>query len=59
MIKTLILCVVIVTLVFSLLQFLIKKYAHGKYSGIWHIIASCIYFCLIFICAYLFQGLAE
>ena len=28
---------------------LLRKYAHGTYNGVWYILASCVYFCLIFL----------
>lgn len=37
--------------------YVIKKYTHGNYNGIWYIIASCMYFCILFLGAIYFFGI--
>jgi hypothetical protein len=47
---------VILSLLLAVTIYMLQKHVHGKYSGLWYIIASWIYFSLIFFCANYIHG---
>jgi len=37
--------------------YILKRYMHGRYNGIWYIVASCVYLCMLFGGAIYFFGI--
>ncbi len=57
MMKIYLLFVIIITVIMAAILYSFKKNMHGNYNGIWFIITSGIYFCLVFIGALYFFGI--
>jgi hypothetical protein len=51
------LLVLVLTSMMVIAFYIIKKYTQGNYNGIWYIIASCMYFCILFLGAIYFFGI--